>query len=180
MCDAFPRSHDRTPLNTARIIGVGSPFGADRIGWEVVDELVRPGGGMELPPGRFTLSRCGRPDSGLLEALGHPGLIILIDAMRSGRSPGTIRCIAAKELMNGGGLISSHDFGIKSALSLATALGNLQAEVLICGIEIPLKGMPDTLASRAALDMMGGRDRAEILNEIKKILITSLKRNGYL
>jgi hydrogenase maturation protease len=180
MCDAFPRSHGRAPLKTAHIIGVGSPFGADRIGWEVVNELARPGGWAELPPGRVTFSRCGRPDSSLLEALELPGLVILVDAMRSGSPAGTVRCFSAAELIRDGALISSHDFGIKSALSLATALGNLQAEVLICGIEIPFEFMPDTMTAGSALDMRGGRARVEILDEIKIILITSLKRNGYL
>lgn len=168
-------------MRVARVIGVGSPFGADRVGWEVVDALARPEAwGAGSAPARVSYARCGRPDSRLLEAFAQPGLLILIDAMRSGRPPGSIRWFVAQELMADGGLISSHDFGIKSALSLASALGNLSAEVLICGIEIPLEPMPDTLVPGAALDAMGGRSRTEILSEITGILITSLKRNGYL
>jgi hydrogenase maturation protease len=160
-------------VKPARVIGVGSPYGADRIGWEVVDELARSGG---MPPERVAFTRCARPDGELLAALERPGLVLLIDAMRSGASPGTVRRVRAEELMRDGTLISSHSFGINSALSLAAALGSLAAEVQICGIEIPPETAPDAVAPAP----LTAAEREEMLSEIRKILMGSLREHGYL
>lgn len=167
-------------MSAARIIGVGSPFGADRIGWEAVDELGRPGGWEGLPPGRVVFSRCARPDHALLEEFAKPGLLVLVDAMRSGRPAGTVCCLPWAQFMRSGSLISTHNFGIKSALNLAAALGAMHAEVLLCGIEIPLESMPAACPSGAAPDTAGERGRKEILNKIKRVLIPVLRKNGYL
>jgi len=142
-----------------------------------VEELARWN---ELPPGVAVFSRCGRPDAELLETLGSPGLVILIDAMRSGRPPGTVQCFAAADVMAGTGMISTHDFGIKSALTLADAIGGLVAEVRILGVEIaPEPGPPGSRSSPPAASS-GARGGVEILNEIKKILMSTVKEHGYL
>jgi len=163
-------------VNPARVIGVGSPFGADRIGWEMVDELERSAAVCGLPPDRVRFSRCARPVGELLAALERPGLVLLIDAMRSGAVPGSVRCVHVNEVMRGGTLISTHGFGINSALSLASALGSLAAEVRICGIEIPPASTPGDSNPAPALATV----RDEILSEIRRILMLSLREYGYL
>ncbi|MCC6208626.1 MAG: hydrogenase maturation protease [Gammaproteobacteria bacterium] len=162
-------------MSAVRVIGVGSPFGADRIGWDVVAELSRWD---ELPAGMI-LSCCARPDRELIESLAEPGLLILIDAMHSGRSSGTVCCFTAAEVISGEDLISTHSFGIKSALRLAEALGSLKAEVWICGIEIVLetawRGGDHYTAPvpRDSLNCLG------IIKEIKKILMDFMREHGY-
>lgn len=162
-------------MSPVRVIGVASPFGADRIGWDVVEALGR----WEQLPARVALSRCARPDGELLGALAVPGLLILIDAMRSGRSPGTVRRFTAVEVMAGEYMISTHSFGIKSAMSLAEALASLKAEVWVCGIEIS----PQT-ARRDGIPDPGpvppdSPDIAGIVKEIKKILLDSMREHDY-
>ncbi|MBK8163964.1 MAG: hydrogenase maturation protease [Gammaproteobacteria bacterium] len=177
MRDPFPGPHGRAPLKPARVIGLGSPFGTDSIGWDLVEELARWN---ELPPGVAEFSRCGRPDAVLLETLGSPGLVILIDAMRSGRPPGTVRCFAAADVMAGTGMISTHDFGIKSALTLADAIGGLVAEVRVLGVEIAPEPGPTGLRPRPPAALSDARGGVEILSEIKKILMSTVKEHGYL
>jgi hydrogenase maturation protease len=163
-------------VNPARVIGIGSSFGADRIGWEVVDALARPDSCSGWPPGRVVFSRCARPDGELLAALERPGLVLLIDAMRSGAPAGTVRRVGAEEIMQGGTLISSHGFGINSAVGLAAALGNLAAEVRICGIEIPPASAQEAVGAAPVMAAV----REQILSEIRIILMESLRECGYL
>lgn len=162
-------------MSPARVIGVGSPFGADRIGWDVVEALGR----WDRLPAGVVLSRCARPDGELLDALAMPGLLLLVDAMHSGSLPGTVRRFTAEEIMAGEGMISTHSFGIKSALRLAEALVSLKAEVWVCGIEIA----PQTARGGAIPDPgpvpPDSLDVAGIVKEIKKILMDSMTEHGY-
>jgi len=163
-------------VNPARVIGIGSPFGADRIGWDVADALASPGGCGGLPPGRAVFSRCARPASELLTALERPGLVLLIDAMRSGVPAGTVRRVRVEEIIRGETLISSHGFGINSALSLAAALGSLAAEVRVCGIEIPPESVPEIRGAVSAIPAL----REKMLSDVREILLGSLRECGYL
>lgn len=164
-------------MTPARVIGIGSPFGADRVGWEAVDALARAGG---LPPDLVVFARCARPDGELLAALARPGLLLLIDAMRSGAPPGTVRRVRPEEIMRDGPLISTHGFGINSALSLAAALGGLAAGVRICGIEIPPESAAGGTDAGNGSASAGGWSSGESAREIRKILMESLREFGYL
>lgn len=162
-------------MSPVRVIGVGSPFGADRIGWDLVEALGR----WDRLPAGVTLSRCARPDGELLDALAVPGRLILIDAMRSGRPPGTVCRFTAAEVMAGEGMISTHSFGIKSALKLAEALVSLKAEVWVCGIEIaPQTARWDDIRDPGPVPS-DSLDIAGIVKEIKKILLDSMREHDY-
>lgn len=161
-------------MTPARVLGIGSPFGADRLGWDVVDALARRD---DWPPGRVVFACCARPGGELLAALERPGLLFLVDAMRSGTTPGTVRCLRPAEILRDSALISGHGFGINSALSLADALGTLTAEVRVCGIEIPPECTPD---GGFPASPGGGRVDDKIIREIRKILMDSLPAHGAL
>ena len=132
-----------------RVVGVGSPFGADRLGWEAMDALVRMHALAGYPDGLVALHCLDRPGASLMELLRAPGLLILIDAMRSGRPPGTVRALDAADLEETRYLVSTHGFGIESALRLARALGESVCQVRIFGIEMDAIGAPDVEASRS-------------------------------
>lgn len=134
-----PRTGGHTPV---RVIGVGSPFGADSLGWDAVDALSASGVLADYPDGLVTLQRLDRPGAALLEMFAVPGLVILVDAMRSGRTPGTVVALDPEDLDETGCLMSTHDFGIDSALRLARALGEIACELRIFGIEMDA-GAPD-------------------------------------
>lgn len=67
---------------------------------------------------------------------GHESVII-VDAMRSGAPPGTVRRFDAsrKRLPKGAFAVSSHLFGPTEALETARALGRLPSKVIVFGVE---------------------------------------------
>lgn len=132
------------------IIGVGSPFGADRVGWQALALLERQGLAAEFPQLDIRFEQCDRPGSRLLTLLAAAGGTLIIDAMCSGAPAGTVRLFAADELAGETGLLSSHGFGVVDALALGRALGRatgagLPEALLILGIE-----MDETVAPEVA------------------------------
>lgn len=128
-----------------KIIGVGSPMGDDDIGWRVIDALsvaewLQPwmGRGVEL----ISLDR---PGVALLEELGGAEQVVVIDAMVSGREPGTVAYFKWPFSIEEAGLLSSHGFGVGEALSLGRVLGTLPPILWVWGVEIQAAtGVADT------------------------------------
>jgi hydrogenase maturation protease len=73
----------------------------------------------------------------LIELMKGAHVVILIDAARSGQSPGMIHRLNALAGPIGGQMFahSSHAIGISEALELARVLGSLPATVIVYGIE---------------------------------------------
>ncbi len=111
-----------------RVIGVGTPHGDDAAGLRVAERLARAG----LPEGVRVIT-CER-GADLLELLGRSGAVVIIDAMRSGSAPGTVRRISAEALAARAGL-STHALGVSEALALAHALGRAPERIELVGIE---------------------------------------------
>ena len=122
-------------MTPVRIIGIGSPFGDDRLGWDVVDALEASGLLSGFAPAWVSANRCDRPGSALLALTQGAEAIILIDAMRTGRAPGTICRLAIHELQAAAGVVSSHGLGVAESLALGQALELLPPTVAIYGIE---------------------------------------------
>ncbi len=118
-----------------RIIGIGSPFGDDRIGWEAIEAIDESGMLDRFPAGVVAAYRCGQPATDLLPLLSGAGAALLIDGTRSGAPPGTLRKVDAGELRADAGNISSHGLGVPESLALARTLGMLPATTVIYGIE---------------------------------------------
>lgn len=160
-----------------RILGIGSPFGADRIGWVVAEALARDRWIAALPPGWVSVTCEDRPGIRLLEQLDGPGLVILIDAMQGKESPGTVHCYDGRMLPAAARFATTHDFGIKAALDLAGALGEIVPEVRVFGIEIgdavcsPLPGSPSAGASEWICD-------PNIINDIKVLVDNYIKEHN--
>jgi hydrogenase maturation protease len=111
-----------------RIIGIGSPFGDDQVGWRLVREL-RESGRADL-----LAAPVATPIS-LLHHLDVCSGLIVIDACDAGLAPGTVvvrRWSAAlKECANA----STHGFGVSSALEMAERLGILPAQVFLFAVQ---------------------------------------------
>lgn len=136
MRDALPQAGRPAPVIRVRIIGIGSWSGDDRIGWDAIEAIEASGVLRRFPPDSVDAVRCDRPGGLLALAAGAPALI-LIDAMRSGASPGTVRRLAAEEVAMAQGGMSSHGLGVAEWLAVARALDLLPAAVLVYGIEAP-------------------------------------------
>lgn len=113
-----------------RIIGLGSPFGDDRVGWRVI-ELLK--GRLDAQIDLVTLDR---PGAALINWMAGVQRLVIIDAVSSGRPPGHIARLAAVDLDAQVGGTSSHQLDLAQTFELARALDCLPHQVEILGIEI--------------------------------------------
>jgi hydrogenase maturation protease len=140
-------------MSPVRILGVGSPCGDDRIGWQAIDALESADITRDYPPDWVSLVRLDRPGARLLEAMAGAEAVILIDAMRSGEPPGTLRRLGMDQLEALASPLSSHGLGVAGALRLARSLGQLPARLVIIGVEIGgLWGGPEPLNDMQILE----------------------------
>jgi hydrogenase maturation protease len=114
-----------------RVIGLGSPFGDDGIGWRAA-ELLAAG---PLPTA-VEVASCAAPASGLLPRLRGVQRVLLLDGVRGAASPGdVVRCTRA-DLRAGVSALSSHGVDLGTLLDLAEALGELPPVVELWGVEV--------------------------------------------
>lgn len=113
----------------AWVIGLGTAFGDDRIGWEVVARLPAA-----LPAG---VRCCTTSDPlSVIEAPVGCELLIVIDACNGAGLPGTVhrfewpdaRLVTVESM-------SSHGVGLAEALDLAATLGRLPPKAVILSVE---------------------------------------------
>jgi len=117
------------------IIGIGSPFGDDRLGWVAVETLQRSAVLAAAGGGSVTFAVLDRPGALLLAHWHDADCVIVVDAVRSGAPPGTHHRLEAGEWAVTES-VSSHGFGLASALELARALDDLPPHLVLHGIEI--------------------------------------------
>ncbi len=111
-----------------RILGVGSPFGADRLAWDAIDHL----SGMDL--GEVELVKLDRPGSGLLAYFHGVEQLILLDAVLLDTEPGGVSLLDPGQLDGLPSTTSSHGFGVAQALELGQRLGCLPGRLRLVGI----------------------------------------------
>jgi hydrogenase maturation protease len=112
------------------IIGVGSPFGADQLGWRAID-LLREAA---LPDCK--LIKLDRPGSQLIRYLEDAQDVVLIDAVQVDQQPGRAIRLERTALSLAACQTSSHGFGVAEALEMAAQLGYLPERLLLIGIQI--------------------------------------------
>jgi hydrogenase maturation protease len=119
------------------VIGVGNPWaGDDGVGPEAVRRLQAEWPGSDQAPAQFLTVR--QPDLALLDLFGPDGVVIIVDAVVSGASPGTLHRVewhAGLLAAKGVERASSHGFGVRELLEMAAALGKLPARVILWGVE---------------------------------------------
>ena len=120
-------------MTRGRVIGVGSPFGADRAGWDAVEALRSCGFAGRFP--EMELEIADRPGSRLVERFSGVPLVILFDALIGGE-PGRLRVVDPGALAGSEAGYSSHGFGVAEAVALAGALGEMPEQLVIIGIEV--------------------------------------------
>ncbi|MEX2495957.1 MAG: hydrogenase maturation protease [Woeseia sp.] len=118
------------------IVGIGSPFGADQLGWQVIDELQQRTQIIERPPQQYELVKLDRPGAALVETMRGYEQVILIDAVQSGQSRGTPVVLTADEIIRNNSNLSSHGFGIADSIALASALQQLPDKLILTGLDI--------------------------------------------
>lgn len=124
-----------SPLPTVHVIGVGSPGGDDWLGWELAERL-RVSEALAAWRGQIMVSLHDRPGAALLQAWRGEGLVILIDAVRSGAAPGKLHRFDAAQLLAQPRQLSTQGFGVAEAVQLAAALDALPGTLQFFGVEI--------------------------------------------
>lgn len=122
---------ERRPRQTL-VVGIGSPHGNDRLGWDVVDAVAR-----HLEPGSAAVTvRRAQVPSDLLDWLDECDRLIVCDACRMGMPLGSIRRwnwpdpeILSQQLAG------SHSWHLPGVLELSATLGRLPPEVIVWGAE---------------------------------------------
>jgi hydrogenase maturation protease len=142
-----------------RVLGIGSPFGDDQVGWRVAEALLRFPICAEGVLARVSVALCDRPGARLLALAEGAELLVLVDAVQSGARPGTVHRLDDDAAAIADSLLSGHGFGVASALALGRALGVLSGRVALYGVEIgvdsllldaPLTPMVEQAVPRAA------------------------------
>jgi len=152
-----------------RIIGIGSPFGADSCGLAAARRLERE------PPTGAQVVAMDRPGAGLIDLLDGVDAAILIDAIRSGAPPGTVHDVDLREVLRSSARpVSSHDFGVAAAIHLAEALGKLPPRGRLLGIEIaPRSNGTCTDRDAAVQDAV-----AEVVGRTREWVVAFLRPDG--
>ena len=114
------------------LIGVGNEYrDDDALGICVVREIHR------RMPGQPRVMELSGEGSALMDAWTGAGRVIIVDAVSSGKAPGTIHRIDAstQEIPRGFFHYSSHAFGVAEAIEVARRLGTLPRQLILYGIE---------------------------------------------
>ncbi|HEY2160943.1 MAG TPA: hydrogenase maturation protease [Solirubrobacteraceae bacterium] len=145
------------------MIGVGNALrGDDAVGLEVAGRLAD----LRREPGVEVRAYEGE-GVGLIDLWEGAGAVVLIDCMRSGAAPGTVRRIDASSTavrvpLRG---TSSHATGVAEAIELARALGALPETVVVHGVEGASFATGAELSEAVAGALVQAEDaaRAEVL-----------------
>ena len=114
------------------IIGIGSPFGMDRLGWDVIDYLESHKLHAII---HCQLVKLDSPATELLTWLDINKQIIIIDALDGNYERGKVVQLKMSDLPKNNKKLSSHGVGLSDALQLADTLGQLPQDILIIGME---------------------------------------------
>ena len=124
------------------VLGVGSPFGADTLGWRVVERLETVLKHHAALRATVDLKCEDRPGLSLIEILRPYDHVLLVDAVVSGEPPGTLHHLDGDTLRRFDAALSSHAAGVFEALAIGAAIGALPRRLEMYGVEIEPDGQP--------------------------------------
>lgn len=141
-----------------RVIGLGSPFGDDRAGWDLVDAL------RGRLPAAVDLVALDRPGAALVNWMAGVDWLVLVDAWLAPAELGRFRQVQPADLASAGPAWTSHALDLPATLALADQLGCLPArlDVYAVAIDTPETG-PCSAAVSAAVRDLAGRLAAELV-----------------
>ena len=125
------------------VVGVGNrDRGEDAVGPIVVDALVRSA------PGEFETLIVHDDMTDLVMRWGERTDVVVVDAMVSGREPGTIVCVdgLTESLPTSDVVVSTHGIGLPETIELAHHLDRLPHSLTLYAIEISTTGYGEGLS----------------------------------
>ncbi len=157
-------------MTELRVLGIGSPFGDDQLGWEVVKLLQQKASLRHYIPHQLHLTCCDRPGMYLLELMRHAKTVFLIDAVITGATIGTLHCFKNEDIKDLSSTLSTHGLGIAEAMQMGAVLQELPKHITLYGAEIegiqqpfslsnPIKDAIESLAQRLETDILSALTR---------------------
>ena len=138
-------------MSAIKVIGIGSPFGSDQVGWLVVESLEKEYSLQTLTADSVQFLNCDRPGVSLLHYFEGADYVILIDAIDGGRKGSFVKLNKA-QLLNNSTFISSHNLGVAETLTLGSHMGSLPKKLDLFGMHIGGSGSeyhPDSASLNA-------------------------------
>jgi sulfhydrogenase subunit alpha len=136
----YARQHDaeiKPALNeepgSILVIGIGSPFGNDSLGWDVVVQLQKDEALSQHPKLRFLC--LDRPGINLLDVIQPEEKVILVDAVSGTQAKGSLVRLSGRDIMGLEDRLSTHDIGIAGTLQLGEALQQLPNNLVLLGLD---------------------------------------------
>lgn len=118
-------------MTPVRVIGIGSPHGADRSGWLLIEALREAGLEQRFPD--MSLQQCTVP-AHLVSLLQGSRLAILVDAVEG--VPGSVTRLLPEDLAGCDSLYALHGFGVAEALGLVAALLDPAPRVVLFAVGV--------------------------------------------
>lgn len=157
-------------MSELHVLGLGSPFDDDQLGWDVVKLLQQCPKLSRFTPSQLHLEYCDRPGMHLLELMRPAKTVFLIDALKTGAAIGTLHCFQNDEIESIGDTLSTHALGIGEVMKVGGVLQLLPQQIVLYGIEIgdihcqftlsePIKGAIKQLAVRIENDILSLKEK---------------------
>jgi len=132
------------------LVGIGSPFGDDRLGWIVAEEIRRRG----LTTAQV---RCARAPADLLDWLDRVERLVICDACHGDFAGGAWRRIEwPSPEVDRLAFVGTHDMSLTATLELAQQLGRLPERTTIWCMSVPqvaaIGSVRDGLATQLVAD----------------------------
>jgi len=153
-------------MKPIKILGIGSPFGEDQIGWKVIESLKTKINPKDKIYKMVSINSFDRPGIRLLELIQDAEIVYIVDAMKSGGKLGDIYRYENKAIFKLQKKISTHSIGVIDALMLGNELGSLPKTIILYGIEIK--------NSKFVTDISKSLDRT--INKVTKLIIEEISK----
>lgn len=154
-------------MGKATVVGVGNILLSDEgLGVRAVERLLSL---YDMPPNVSVIDG-GTLGLDLLPFIEGVSLLLIIDALRGGKTPGTITILRGEEVPAFLGVrLSPHQIGIEEVLSTSKLLGIEPKKTIIIGVEPKELGVGLTLSKEIEIR----------LDEVVKLAIKELRDNGF-
>lgn len=151
-------------MSLIKVLGIGSPFGDDQLGWNVAESLKQYFSTKSEFSKSLVIESHDRPGVRLIEFMEGAKTVFIIDALKSGSAIGTIHRLENTHIFTLETNLSTHNIGLVQALQLAQALNAMPANLVLYGVEISALELESRLSP--AIEKAIGMVVLQIISEL--------------
>lgn len=159
-------------MKLIKVLGIGSPFGDDQVGWKVAEVLKKHMSTYVNTPQHLIIESHDRPGMRLIELMSGASAVFIIDAVKSNSEAGTIHRFKNNEIFAAETRFSTHDIGVSQALQLGSALNLLPDNIIVYGIEIDTSESGTILSHKVehAIELVVVQLKNEIITTYEQLI----------